>query len=86
MLTLQRVRMLIEEHQFPQLKQVTISIGFVEVAGQQTPSDVIGEADEALYFSKQNGRNQVHSYHQLIEQGKLEKHDAKHAEGDIELF
>jgi len=85
MLTFNRIRKLVGEHHFPQLERVTISIGFVEVNGQQSPSDVIGQADEALYFAKQNGRNQVHSYQHLIEQGHitevlLETH------GDVELF
>lgn len=85
MRTFDRIRQLIAEHHFPQLKQVTISIGFVEVNGQQSPSDAIGEADEALYIAKQNGRNQVQSYSQLVEQGRIE-HSAQVAHGDVELF
>lgn len=85
MLTFNRLRQLIAEHHFPQLKQVTISIGFVEVSGQQSPSDVIGEADEALYIAKQYGRNQVQSYRRLVVQGVIKP--ASHlASGDVELF
>jgi diguanylate cyclase (GGDEF)-like protein len=85
MRTFDRIRHMIAEHDFPQLKQVTISIGFVEVEGQQSPSDVIGEADEALYFAKQNGRNQVQSHRQLVDEGKIQ-HVTKLAHGDVELF
>lgn len=85
MQTFDRIRQLIAEHYFPQLKQVTISIGFVQVDGQQSPSDVIGEADEALYYAKQNGRNQVQSFCQLLNQGKIQ-HSPQLAHGDVELF
>jgi len=83
--TFNRIREMIAEHHFPQLKQVTISIGFVEVVGQQSPSDVIGQADEALYFAKQNGRNQVQSHRQLVDLGKI-SYPPQVAHGDVELF
>jgi len=80
-----RLRVIVAEHDFPQVGTVTISIGFVEVTEQQTPSDVIGEADAALYYAKHNGRNQTQSYHQLVEQGILVV--AEHVESpDVELF
>lgn len=85
MLTFERIRKMIAGHDFPQLKQVTVSIGFVEVAGQQSPSDAIGEADEALYYAKDNGRNQVQNYHQLLAQGEIQNM-SKLAQGDVELF
>jgi PleD family two-component response regulator len=77
--------MMIAEHDFPQLGQVTASIGFVEVVGQISPSDVIGQADEALYYAKQHGRNQVQSYQQLTAAGLI-KHASQVAHGDVELF
>ncbi|MCX4186790.1 GGDEF domain-containing protein [Methylophaga sp. OBS4] len=85
MLTFERIRQLVAEHSFPQLKQVTISIGFVEVGGQQSSSDVIGEADEALYYAKHHGRNQVQSHRQLVDDGKIE-HISQLTHGDVELF
>lgn len=85
MQTFDRIRRMVAEHDFPQLKQVTTSIGFVEVADQQSPSDVIGEADEALYYAKQHGRNQVQSYRQLVEEGEIQQ-VSKLAHGDVELF
>ena len=85
MQTFDRIRDLVAQHDFPQLKQVTISIGFVEVAGQQSPADVIGDADEALYYAKHHGRNQVQSYRQLIEDGKIQQ-VSQVAHGDVELF
>lgn len=81
----ERLRNAIAEHSFPQVENVTISIGFVEIAEQQSPADVIGEADQALYYAKQNGRNQVHSYHNLLAQGKIQSVKTI-TESDIELF
>jgi len=85
LLAFERIRKTVAEYRFPQLKQVTVSVGFVEVYGQHTPPDVMGEADEALYYAKANGRNQVHSYHALIEQGKINT-KAKRSGGEVELF
>lgn len=67
-----RLRTTISDNKFPQLDKVTVSIGFTEVAGQQSPSDVIGQADEALYYAKHHGRNQVHSYQILLNNGNIE--------------
>jgi diguanylate cyclase (GGDEF)-like protein len=45
----------------PPLPQVTISLGAVSFDGQTnaTPDDIIKRADEALYQSKENGRNRT---------------------------
>lgn len=48
----ERLRIIIAEHDFPQVGNVTISIGFVEVTSQQAPSDVIGEA--MVHYITQN--------------------------------
>lgn len=83
--TFERIRKMVAAHKFPQINQVTISIGFVEIVAQSSPADVIGEADEALYYAKGNGRNQVLSYNRLLQEGKV-KSASKVAHGDVELF
>jgi two-component system, cell cycle response regulator len=67
----ERLRQNIDNHTFPQVGNVTISIGFVEVVSQQSATDVIGMADDALYYAKENGRNQIISYPALLREGKL---------------
>ena len=67
----ERLRKMIENHPFPQIGQVTASIGVVEIAAQNGPSSVIGNADRALYFAKHAGRNRVEIYEELIKQHKL---------------
>ena len=66
-----RLRQNVDKHEFPQVGNVAISIGFVEVTGQQSATDVIGMADDALYYAKDNGRNQTVSYKELLDQGKI---------------
>jgi diguanylate cyclase (GGDEF)-like protein len=71
--TLERFRATIANEQFSQVGQVTVSIGFTRVRAADTPSAVLGNADEALYFAKGNGRNQVWRYEDLVESGKLQR-------------
>ena len=71
--TLERFRMAIAGEQFPQVGQVTVSIGFVRAAAGASPAAVLGSADEALYFAKANGRNRVCQYESLVEAGHLER-------------
>src|SRR5690348_12705445 len=65
----ERFRQAIEVHKFPQIGKVTASIGFVRINTQIIASEVVGHADQALYFAKKNGRNQVCYYDELVEQG-----------------
>lgn len=65
---------------------MTVSIGFVEVAEQSSPADAIGQADDALYYAKQNGRDQVHSYRQLLEDGKIAVQQPLAINNSVELF
>ncbi len=68
-----RFRASVESHEFPQVGQVTCSIGFTAVSTLDVPTDVVGRADEALYYAKDNGRNRVCSYEQLLVDGAIAK-------------
>ncbi|WP_101758851.1 GGDEF domain-containing protein [Oceanicoccus sp. KOV_DT_Chl] len=61
----------VASHRFPQDLSVTVSIGFVQITDQENVSSIITQADRALYFSKQNGRNQSNSFEELVAAGKL---------------
>ena len=61
-----RLRTVVEESVFvisetKRESKVTISIGVAWVAGSGdiTPEELVKKADDALYLSKRNGRNQV---------------------------
>ena len=83
-IALNRFRHTIETFNFPQVGQVTVSIGAVEIVAETMTGDLLEKADQALYFSKSNGRNQVNFYRDLIISGDLkeEEQDA----GDIDLW
>jgi len=69
----ERFRAAVEEHEFPQVGQVTCSLGYVQIDPVLTPAEILGRADEALYFCKENGRNQIGRYETLVEQGFIAK-------------
>ena len=67
----ERFRQAVEEHDFPQVGQVTCSLGYVQIDPSLTPAEILGRADEALYFSKGNGRNQINRYEDLVAAGLI---------------
>jgi diguanylate cyclase (GGDEF)-like protein len=71
-----RFRQSVETHEFPQVGKVTCSIGFTAVASMDAPTDVVGRADEALYYAKEHGRNQVCCYERLLAEGAIVKSSA----------
>ncbi|MFC1685365.1 GGDEF domain-containing protein [Pseudomonadota bacterium] len=82
---LERFRQAVAAYAFPQIGQVTVSIGFVEIAYQAIPTEVLGHADDALYYAKEHGRNRLCQYEQLVETGEIKP--APFAGGeDAELF
>jgi diguanylate cyclase (GGDEF)-like protein len=59
-------------HDFPQVGKVTVSIGYTRIAPGDPPAAIVGRADEALYFAKEHGRNQVRGYEVLVATGSLQ--------------
>lgn len=80
---LERFRQAVESYPFPQVGKVTVSIGVVQIKENELPTTLIGCADQALYFAKEHGRNQVCSYEQLLAEGKI---TAQEFRSDNELF
>ncbi|WP_374477371.1 GGDEF domain-containing protein [Zoogloea sp.] len=81
---LERLRASVEGHLFPQVGTVTVSVGYTGINSSDTIPDIVGRADDALYFAKENGRNQVSSYERLLTSGKVSAREAPNS--DIELF
>lgn len=79
---LERLRQAIQEQPIPQVGQITVSIGFAMAQGA-APVEVLGRADQALYYAKEHGRNQVCHYEALERSGALGK-KVEHSE--VELF
>jgi len=79
----ERLRTAIQEHHFPQVGEVTVSVGFTRIGAGDSPSGAFDRADEALYFAKQNGRNRVCGFESLKAGDLLQ---AKQVNADVELF
>ena len=77
---LNRLRLNVAQYHFPQIGQLTISIGFLELVSIDTVSSIVNQADLALYYSKNTGRNRVTSY------SELEVNNEPKIDNSIELF
>lgn len=82
-LALERFRNIIADYHFPQIEQVTLSIGYAQISNLDFPVTILDKADKALYFAKEHGRNRVCCYEKLISQGKLKDPVIMH---ETELF
>jgi len=80
---MERFRRAIETHYFPQVGQITVSIGVTFVGPTDLPVTIMDRADKALYYIKENGRNQVAFFEDLVATGRLQNNNI---ESDIELF
>ena len=67
-----RFRVNVETHDFPQVGRVTVSVGFVSLNAYEAPVIILGRADQALYYAKSHGRNLACHYDELVEGGLLQ--------------
>jgi diguanylate cyclase (GGDEF)-like protein len=80
----ERLRANTAHYGFPRAGQITVSIGFTQVRNGDSPSAALGRADEAVYFAKGNGRNQVHNYEDLVARALIAA--AAEQVGEVDLF
>ena len=81
---LNRFRQEMAGHVFPIVGKVTVSIGFTSIRPNDTPTELVGRADQALYFAKTNGRNRVECYDDLLRDGLI--HQVAVEKPKAELF
>ncbi|MFK5985954.1 MAG: GGDEF domain-containing protein [Pseudomonadota bacterium] len=81
---LHRFRKHIENYSFPKVGNVTVSIGLTQLPQHVLQTEIVDRADHALYYVKNNGRNNVGCYEDLVEQGAI--NDLQSVQGGIELF
>ncbi|HAZ60016.1 MAG TPA: GGDEF domain-containing protein [Gammaproteobacteria bacterium] len=80
----ERLRQSVADCAFPQVGQVTISIGVGPVRADDPPARAFERGDRAVYRAKQEGRNRVVSWSTLPE-ARTEA-EAATTSGDVELF
>jgi diguanylate cyclase (GGDEF)-like protein len=69
--SLDRFREKIASYAFPDVDQVTVSIGFTRFNKELPRDELINQADSALYYCKTTTRNAVHSYQDLVARGLI---------------
>lgn len=79
----ERFRAAVEAFRFPQVGQVTVSMGYTQIHSDDAPSTCVERADSALYYAKNHGRNRVCGFEALVASGELV---IKANADDIELF
>jgi len=83
MMIMERFRQVVEAHHFPQVGHVTVSIGATFINASDLSVTIMDRADKALYYAKENGRNQTVFYEQLIASGKLQETTLN---SDVDMF
>lgn len=68
----ERFRSAVAQWDFPQVGRVTCSVGYARIDPSRSPAELLGRADEALYYAKDHGRNQVRSFDELVKCGELQ--------------
>ncbi len=69
--SLERFREKIAGYDFPNVDQVTVSVGFTQFDRNLSLDEMISQADNAMYYAKTTTRNAVYSYQDLVEQGLI---------------
>ena len=62
----QRLKELVEQAYWETVGSLTVSIGVATLIAQDSQRDLIKKADVALYYSKENGRNQATHYDDIV--------------------
>lgn len=79
-------RLSVEQDRFPLVGKITISVGFTRASQEDYEQVLMEHADKALYYAKENGRNAVYCYEQLVEEGRLADKPLQIDDSDIDLF
>jgi len=81
---LERFRHVVEEHTFPQVGSITVSVGYTALRNDDTPGGAFDRADKAVYHAKAHGRNQVVSYQALVDTGEVAEEAG--TSGEVDFF
>lgn len=82
--SLERFRVKVKNASFPQVGQVTVSLGVTQMVRETFITTLLDYADQALYYSKNNGRNQTTFFEDLLTKGLART--AEIVPGEVVLF
>jgi len=82
-LILDKFRVMVEKYVFPMVGHITISCGYAKISEKDHPKTVFDNADKALYYAKEHGRNCLYNYETLLQKNLI---SSNLEEGGIELF
>jgi diguanylate cyclase (GGDEF)-like protein len=82
----ERIRTAVGHHDYAKVEQVTVSMGVIEIGHQSGPAEVIERADEALYYAKSHGRDQVQFYEDLVASGDIKPAVQEVESGGVSFF
>lgn len=68
----ERCRKNIAAFLFPQVGRITVSIGYTSISGARDPLVILDKADRALYYCKEQGRNLIAFYEDLVKNREIE--------------
>ena len=79
----ERLRGEVEVFDFPQVRRLTVSVGYTAIDADDTPSSAFARADQAVYAAKQAGRNRT-QWHGALDGAQAEQPVASC--GEVEFF
>jgi len=81
----ERFRSVVAGNRFPQIGQVTVSIGYTRLGAGDIPASAVERADRALYYAKEHGRNGIQCYDTLLRRGAIAQ-TSRSDGAELELF
>lgn len=81
---LETLRQNVQQIQLPKIDAISVSIGACQFQEDIFHITLIDQADQALYYSKQHGRNRVTFFDHVVSEGLAV--DSQVHSGDIDLF
>jgi PleD family two-component response regulator len=81
-----RLSATIAQHDFPRVGTVIVSIAIVEIAHQSGSTEIISQADQALYYAKEHGRNNVCCYENLLQDSLIKPFGLQVGADEAEFF
>jgi diguanylate cyclase (GGDEF)-like protein len=81
-----RFRYTLRVREFPQVGKVTFSAGITEIRSGIPTSELLEEADRALYYAKHSGRDSTIIYQLAVEAGLVEPIKRGDQEDNVVLF